>query len=399
MIIVNKGIFCAVFLFVLILSATLTYAAAGASPPSKEARTFVFEPGMEQTWTLTVHGSEELTVSIIGVLAPYVTLHDPDPEGGPRSVSYTIKAPDTIDLPPGDHWFFLRVAEAAHEGMVGTQAAVNVIHVGQYYTPEPYLVADLHIANAEEKKATQASIDVTSYSTKVIQDVRLDWEIRSAGGEDVLLAGEQLLFPALEPLAKETVTMTLPIESLTPGQYSFTTNLTYQGGEPIPLSDTFRIGEFTADLLSSPETIYRGKINKVNFAIYNAWNLAVPDARLFVQIPDLDISEEAPVISIAGFGQGQFTTYLEPSVDAELRDYEGTVTLRMGIDERSQTVSFPFTVRVLDPADDVEGAARQVVEERPGVFSFTLNPLIGAYVLVLLLVLINLYFLLKQKKK
>jgi hypothetical protein len=130
----------------------------------------------------------------------------------------------------------------------------------------------------------------------------------------------------------------------------------------------------------------------------NEWNNKITGVEAIATVPEFEIREDDFRDSMMMNSPGLFKFYFEIPEDAELRDYQGSVSIVHDQLSNREAVVVPFTITVLDPADDPEAAAKQTVEERPG-FSLALTPLTGLYLIVFLLVVVNLMLILRQTKR
>lgn len=393
----NKKYGCFVVFFVLLIALSApVLAGAGISTPPMSERHFLLEQGFSRTWEYPIHGAPILTTNIEGDLVEYATLEDSNQGGPARTVFVTINVEDAT-LIPGDHFLFLRVTEASPEGaMLGGVASIRTTMKGSVHADYPYLKAHMSVSSQSNGTDGEAKFELKSYSTVQINTIAAQIRMTTGDGEDVIAPFNRNLLATLPSLETESVKVSIPTKDLKPGMYRIEANITYEDGEPIFLSSSFKIGSLSFGL-DAPKVIYRGKINKVLFKVINNWNQKLEDVQTLVEIDDLDIEERSPTLSIGNFNYRDFPFYLEPAADAELRDYDGRLTVKFKADGQKKEYYLPFTIRVEEPPEVDESG--QIVEERPGAFSFTLSPLTGAYLLVLLLVIVNLFLLLRQKKK
>lgn len=372
-------------LVILLFILTISYVSASASisMPS-DNRHLTYEPGLEASWNFVVGGSESVEVYLRGPLTEYAELIDPDPMGGRRSVTVKLVSPDEVE--PGVHYLYIDAKEHRDVGFMGGVAVASVPMSLTKYSETPYVKAKIVDILASEGETAEVSIELESLSKVTTYDIRAKFNIL-----DENIESENLLLPALGSLETKVVTVKIPIADLRPGRYSLASEISYEESvDNQKFNQDFLVGTLNLKLIKQPNKLSLGQINKVSFVLYNEWNAAFKDAEPIIRIPGLNIDEQSPARTIGAFTTQGFNYYLEVPEDADLGTYEGTIYLKTG-DKRKDFITVPFKIEVVEFDETT-----QVVEEKPS--SMTFNPLLIAYVLVIILVIINVILLFRKKE-
>jgi len=382
----------AILAFVAYLPAVESSASVGIPPVSERQLEPI--PGTSKTWSYSVGGASNVDVNIEGDYVEYAKLDDPDPGGPPRVVSVTWNVPDEIT--PGVHVLRLRVAEAAPEGVtVGARASAGVPMYMTKYADYPFITAEMEVPSQEvgmDNKAIFTLKSLSNVDTPGVMARITQYEINEPVQGMTLEAN----LGTVPPLGETRVEVPLSTKTLTKGQYSARAQVTYPQGAPIDRQSDFRIGAFSMSLVKSPEKLYRGKINKVEFVLGNDWNQQLSDSRIRLIIDSLGVEEKAPYTTFVAFGQVPLIFYVEPDADTPLGPVEGYIEVTVDAKNPRDKFTMPFRAEIVDASE--EEASEQVVTERPSAFGF-LNPLTGAYLVVALLVVINIILLMRQRGK
>ena len=360
-------------------------------PP--EERNVIVEPGFTRSWSFSISGAAYVSATIEGDLLEYFALQDPSPNGPPRAVVLTLNVPPE-DIPPGVYMTYIRVQEVVPGGgTVGGRAAVRAGITVTRYAEYPLLKLESFGVSAEEGAAAGGAITVKSHSTVPTRNARAKMTVFENGEPLPSLTGIPILIvdevPSAQTVTKE---FSLPTQQLTRGEYRVIADVTYdEAKEPLPAEATLKIGTFTMTLINGPEKLYRGKVNRVVFTLGNDWNKELRDVRVRVQIPALNINEGAfgDVSNIPPFGQQKFTFYLEPSEDAALGSYDGSIFVITDAKRADDKFGISFTTTVVEKPVETEPAPEQVIEE----------PLLALYSVAVVLVIINLFLLFRKKKE
>ena len=357
------------------------FGAAGFSMPSLEQRTILFEPGVTHEWTFFAKGNDYLEVQLGGALAEYAELIDPDPEGGPRSVTMRLTLPE--ELPAGSYRVWLDVLEAAPSGgaTMGGRAAVRGSVIVRSLYDWPFLRAKMGVDDTSEGKATQARLILTSWSTVPITNIE---SVISVHGEEELLS-----FPTpkmtLQPDAEETISVPLLTGSLPPGNYHAEALVTYDDNET-GVSTTFRIGTLSFSLEQYTKKLAVGQANRFTFRVNSNWNGKVEGVHGVVHLAEQ--SEQTPTIDIQPFAKGDFKTFIDLT-SATPGSYQGEIVLLFNDKEQA----FPIEVELVEGGEEAQSAAQ---ESGSLVAGLDMLPLL--YLGLFILVVINLVLLWRSRK-
>lgn len=244
-----------------------------------------FEPNLTKTFSFhsfTSDPTRGVNTYVKGDLAEYVNLSEDYMLGGGRFTA-TIALPDKIKK-PGVHTILIGVIEAEEDidATVGSIAAIQgridimVPYPGRY-AESTFAITDIN--EGEEARYEITSENLGSYDLKVNSII----EIYKNNMTEKLLT-ETLKESTLKPKETLTIRDILPTRNLPPGEYQVQAIIDW--GEKDIFNQTFRVGEFTVDIIDYDYQFIQGKINPFNIQIQNKWNTKIPEVFASVSITD-----------------------------------------------------------------------------------------------------------------
>ncbi len=381
--------------FLLISLSAMVTASAGLSFSDTPPRSLIYTPGATYTWTWGVSGADRLETTLTGDLAAYATLDDPAQNTSARSVSFTLTMP--ANLTPGQHVLTFTVYESPPEGQnVGGRAgAAARITVTSLY-PTPYLVASLSIPDTAVGKPTTASVSLTSWSTVPTPGVYADILVRDANGTTLINTPSEVVTVA--PQKQATLTVPLSTQSFATGRYQATAVI-HHAQDGLNATTQFRVGSFDLSLISSTPRLSAGTINRFTFTLGSNWNEPIRGVYGDVSLGAID--GKTATVTIDPFGQTALDAYLDTSslnLSGNETPFAGTIVAHfLDSDGNEQAKAFPFNVTVVNvPVPETQP------EQKPSAqgagLSLPLNWMTLIYALLILLVLINLVLLFRQRR-
>ncbi len=382
--------------FLLLLSLpTPANASAGLSFSDTPPRSLIYAPGASYTWTWGVSGADRLETTLTGDLAAYATLDDPAQNTSGRSVSFTLTMP--ANLTPGQHFLVFTVYESPPEGQQvgGRAAAAAKITVTSLY-PTPYLVASLSVPDTAAGKPTTATVSLTSWSTVPAPDVYADILVRDANGTLLIDTPSEVVTVA--PQKQATLTVPLTTQPFATGRYQATAVI-HHAQDGLNATTQFRVGSFDLSLISSTPRLSAGTINRFSFTLGSNWNEPISGVYGDVSLGAID--GKTATVTIDPFGQATLDAYLDTSIlnlSGNETPLGGTIIAHfLDTDGNEQTKAFPFNVTVVNvPVLETQP------EQRPAAQGAGLSLPLGwttlLYIFLILLVIINLILLFRQRR-
>lgn len=374
------------FLLLALLSSPV-YAGAGISAEPLEKRTFFYEEGKIYTFTWHVFRAENLKAYLGGGLAQYTELIDPDPDGGPRDVTMKLILPQ--ELSPGEHRLYLFVEEIVPGGPVGGVGGKARVGVSARFIalhPKPFVKAELTVENTAVNESTNAHMKLESWSQQTILPY-VKYDIRDEKGVSVL----QKTSARKTILPKETITITTPLDTseLPPGQYSaYAIVKDVQPG--VNLTEYFRVGSFEIKLINYTKRMTLATFNRFLFTIESNWNGHIDD--VYGGLDLLGREEKSSPVDLEEFEREELKVFMDLQNVTEPQLADGILTLYWGDEQKM----FPVTINI---TEEPAGTEVTEAEMERAAFVFELNQITGIYLILVLLVIINVFVLLKKRKK
>ncbi len=380
-----KRLLCFFFLFVLVTP--LVLAGAGVKGPSPGERFFDFQPGMEINLGFSLYGSDQLDLVVNGRLTEYTTVTDPDPKGGPRDVLVNVQLPD--ELPPGLHKVYVGAVEYAPGGMIGGRAGALMSIKVKVLHPEPYIVASLNIEPAGEGSLTASgTLNIDSWS-QLPMTVSADITMRNDLGE--ILHSLQMPAQSLGSNQKLAHPFVLPVQDLRRGFYPVQAIVEYGAPNTTDVNASLRVGAKNIFLRQYTEEITQGMINRFEFDLESDWNQKLEDVYGSVSVGSAT-SDRTPETSLGPFARERLVAYLD-ATDLELGTQQGVIRTHF----EDEFKEFPIEVEVIAEATEASEVTPAEIQQAKGLLGF--DSLTLLYACLVILVIVNLFLLLKQKHK
>jgi LPXTG-motif cell wall-anchored protein len=371
-------------------------------------REFVFEPGLQVDIPISVIGAERLQVSVsastnddipidIGNpavkerpeefgITPYLTLEDPAPGSGPRSVTLRMDLPK--DLPPNRYYVYLGVTEAPSDSgaMISAVASARLRFTIWVLSPEKRV----DIVSAQEldiAEGTRALTNATlvSRTTQAIDRLALEVQVLR-DGQSVTSA----MSPATTLASAEQTVLGVQLDTaqLDGGEYTMRYIAHYDGDRSPPTDMRLRIGALHVEVTNTTANFTFNETNRFEFTVGNRWNKGLNPVYGVVLIGGQ--SKQSPSLPVAAFGSTPFEVYFDRSEQLLPGVHNATVTvvfndynlsLRQNV---SRQESFTVPIEVLAPPQTAS--------------DMTLVYIVAGAVLLVLLIILVLVLVLRRKR-
>lgn len=346
-----------------------------------------FEPGVETELKLSVFDSSKIQVTLEGDLMPYATIIDPNPNGGPRTVTVRLKFPEYLQ--PGEHTLYLVASEyTGQEASVGGVASVRAgikafaLYPAKHPTLQGVVASD---TNINEK--TEIGINVINQGEDPI-DVAYG-KMRVYNQENNLVA--ILETDSASITSYQGVSMTTDLDgatyNLTPGIYRVNGTLIYDNIEhPITMEGTFRVGRMNIDVIDSTKEVIVNATNKYKIIIESDWSGTINDVYARITMPN-GKSLKTPNVDMISTGGSKGVAELETYWETE-NIGTGTYDAEITIYYNGQTSTKKVQVNIIN------GVAPAIEKKKE------INPdlKIGIIAAAVLIVIIIVYLTVFRKK-
>jgi len=347
---------------------------------------FDFEPNMQKTLTFNVWGAKIINISFIGAeLDPYITLEDPAPGKGARTVRLILNLPETMPKPGQNGIEFVALEIPEDENMVGGVAEIHTPILIQAPYPGVYAEMKLSAPSVNQGEDVNFEVLVNNLGTT---DLNTVWAKVKVYDEDdnQLIKTFDSETKAIPSKVIEKFPMTMGTIDMMSGPYMAVGNVSYDGGNVIGVKKRFRIGHLYMGIANYTRVLQRGKINKVFIDVESQWNSAIDNVYATVTINGT--TERTPSYVMHGWEQKRFTAHYDAS-GLELDEYPIEIVLHYA----EQFTKEDGIISVVDIIEE----SKQEVEEPTGMDTAMMAVVGLSIVIALLLILIIILFIRKRK--
>jgi len=390
-----------VLAFALVLSVTIPIAVFGTSisnVPELSQRELVVRPGGTHSFVLAVGGAEKIDVAVLvpPELAGTVTLYDPAPRQGPRTIRLEFDF-DNGKVPPGAYSLQLAANEIpSSTAQVATSVSVSVGFVIRSYSEDPYLeIISSVTPPVQQGSAGTFQVDVISRTLVDIPFAQAKVDvIDEAGSVLVSGTGRSGVIKSGERVA---IIGDVDTRSLLGGIYKVNTTVTYSGKSATYEKTVLRVGNLTIDLGEYTKTFLFNQTNKFQFQLISNWNK--PLTRVGTTVRLLGQQKRSAQQTIEPFSPAEMAeVYFDRSEQPpgtiagsmEVTYQELAPSILEQDDVTTHTFTIPFTVDIVLPPEEL--VAKQPFSFKP------VHLLIGAGILLLIINVIVVVLLLRKKE-
>jgi hypothetical protein len=326
-------------LFFIICLFSVSAISIGTYPLSD--RTIIFQPGLEKTFTFEVFGAESIeAIFSPDIFGEYITLEDPNPNGGRRELTVNIAFPDEIPVETGRHVVYvgaLDVSNSDGSGMVA-RTAVKTGIVILVLSQDQDLKGSFVVEDVNLGKNSNYSLELTSWSYKDITAV-VNFQFFDSLGSEILSFSEETFILATEGVILRNM---LETSSWDPGNYYAKAIVSFD--KTMEFADEFVIGELGFILLLTNSSLFAGEVGKVSFELESSWT-----------------SNMVGLYAVLYFNEGEFRSANFNFVPKEIVDLEffvdldnfgpGVYPANLKIFQDGLISEFDFDLEVLQPVE------------------------------------------------
>lgn len=379
--------------FILIFSLCMCVAQAISVTPAKQEITF--KPNLEHTFSFDVRNNAGYPVganmgTLEGPLQQYATV-------SPRSINdieswqtfnVTVKLPESLPT-PGKNILKVSVVENVESGsgMVARTAVIpwiiiNVPYPGRFLEIGEFTVAEGK-GGINEKENTPVSFKLANRGTQNIAGAQVDITIQD---EQKNILDEQTITNInIKGATDYTNSLTMNTKDLPAGKYKAQMTLSYDN-ETKQTAKDFLIGTLNISLKDYDKQILKKGIVPFRIVLQNMWK-GVVDVEADITINQTTVRTARG--KFTEFGQTTLTGYINTDT-LELGEYD--VHIKVYYTHKDQSNTNDYTIRI----KLAEGISEQSTQEEKGIS--VLSPTIIMLTAMLLILLINLFIILRYKK-
>jgi hypothetical protein len=374
----GKILFLTITGFLLFLFSSILVTSVSFTGPPRSERQLVFEPGLDRTFSFAIAGANRLETYVTGDLLEYVTLTDPNPGGGARTISINVNLPEDLELEPGKYKFAVGARELADSsgsvgGLTAVQAAIEVF----VFREDKYLEYTFLPSDANLNETAFVRFDLHSFTKQKITSAQGFADIYDDSGTKLLSIKSNVVSLASGEM-KTAVANYSTVDGFTTSLYIAKGWVVYDGITTSEQESRFKIGDLNVQFISCPEELYAGVINKFPILVKSGWNGEINRVYADVRVGDYTFS--TPAISIRKFQEEELLGYLD-ATEFEPGEYEAVIYVRFG-EGKSTLATCSFDL--VPPDDDIGGEAEKA--------KFELSSTHILIIVVIILVIFNIVF-------
>jgi hypothetical protein len=395
------------FLSLLILACVLAqlavcvHATSVANVPPKEARDLVISSGLYRTFSFPIGGAQiiDAHVSAPEEIAQYITLTDPAPRSGPRSVVVNIAIPSDAKIPPGVYAVTFSAREITTDtSAIATQVAVSVGITLRSYSAEPLLeVTNVDLSPTPIGSSTNATVYVISRTLSRIPNTDAMIYIFDSTGAEV--ARGTAFGPSIGSGESSALKGTIPTQHLDGGIYRTAVEVRYSGKSAWYNRTILRVGTLTIDVTDYTTSFLFNQTNKMTFTLQSDWNKEL--TRIATTVRLFNQEKRAPELSLAPFAAASESVYFDRT-ELPSGQYDGLITvayqeLHENVREQDAQETHVFTIPIT--VDIVKPVVPAEVEGPSWISTITTAQIIIAVAIVILIGNILLAIVLLRPKR
>lgn len=242
-------------------------------PPDKMDQ--VIRPGVYKEYSLLISGADRITVvtQVPPELQRYITLTDPKPDQGPRTVTLIFDFPKNEAVPPGIYKVYFYAKEIPENpSMVAAVVTVYTVFTLRSYSDQPYLdILSVNLPPVPQGDKGNFTMTLISRSKNDISGVIVDATVLDEQGNAIVTGqGSHGTIASGDTI---DVTGTLDTSNLIGGIYQTRMRATYDGKNASYNDAILRVGTLTIDLDPGyTQSFLFNQTNKFQFQLISNWN-------------------------------------------------------------------------------------------------------------------------------
>jgi len=312
---VNRILICLIFL---VLLSNVVFAVS-LSP----ARIRVdFEPNLQKTFMFRTDRAKIIRVEVNpSDLDQYVTLEDPAPETGSRTVFVHLNLPESLET-PGNNYIYLQATELpTHTYGVGGVASIRVPIIVEVPYPGIYAEMSLAAPSVNVGELAKFTVNVRNYGTEDLSNVWANIDIYE---DNVLVKSVSTDKATLLSQETKELPAYLPTTGMNAGVFTAKATLFY-AGNTLTSEAILKIGTLYIDIVDYTKDFEAGKINKEDIVVESKRNSMVKNVYADININDQ--SFKTPNYDLHPWGSQVMTAYFDATDFAE-GEYDADITVR-----------------------------------------------------------------------
>ncbi len=380
-----------ILLVLVLFSANVSAIGIGATKPFEFP--MLFEPGKEFDIHFQVTGYDnEPEIFVEGDLRDYVVLSEVSGiETGTARFSAHVKLPQEI-AEPGIHAFYVGANDKLLPGQgMGGIARIRKAYLVIVLFESKEIEAQIAAPNMNVDERSDMIVEVTSWTKQKIDEVYAEIAIVDAQNNPVKTIYTQK--SALESGKKLSLAAMLDSTGLKPGSYEAKAKIFYDG-QYKEVSDAFNLGTLTVKLGDYTRIFSESTVNPLVISVESGWNNRIDDVYAEGYVDGVRIFKTT-------------TEDLLPWDSKELSSFwdtanypPGNYTVLLKVFYSGGQQSFDLNYEVMQKEDYLAATGKaQVKVEKPSALSSRVMILMSITVALLVLAVVNILWMIKQKKR
>ncbi len=337
------------FSFFIILFSIFSLAAYAISMQGGRP-SFTYEKGFQKDYSFIIGGAPKIRASLEGSLpnlTKYVSLIDPDPDGGQRTV--TLRFNMYEDFPPGRYQAVLRAVEIVElEGTITARTGMRGVVDILVLFPGKYLEWSTSAKSLNVNETSKISITATSLGTERIDSIYGKIDVYNEKNE--LLSTVYTEKSSLESDTSKTISADFDSTGLEKGNYHYDATLYWDSNVSGPKSGQFRIGSLEVYIRDYTKAFFIEAISPFSVVVESDWSGVIEGVYAKIQTPNEELI--TPTISLDKFKRGTMKTFWDTRGLGK-GVFNGTITVFYQEKQSSENVQ--LYVNMTEPKAQKEG--------------------------------------------
>jgi hypothetical protein len=299
------------FILFLIVLSLLAVTGVNAVSISPSKIIIGYEPNVENRFDFDIGRADYIETYLADELAPYATIIDPSPNGGPRKITVSLTLPE--GLSPGRHRLLVGARQSAPEGtMIGGRAAVqSPIDVDVPY-PGIYIEASVSAPNINVGEKEKFTVSVSNKGTDSISAVSVKLKVIDSNNNTIaeLASGEK----PLAGVSAINFDFDWDSSQAKAGPYRVVADVLYDGNVKT-VEGKFKIGSLDVQIKEYTKEFPANAISPFVIEVESGWNEEIKG--IYGEILVANRSFRTPTFNLKPWQQLKLNGYLDSNGIAE----------------------------------------------------------------------------------
>jgi hypothetical protein len=293
-----------------------------------------FVPNKVDTFQFTVDRAASIDVMLEyddnPSLTQYVTLVDPAPKTGPRTVSVIVRLPESLST-PGPNRIYVKAQEIASEGNAAAAIRAPIIINVPY--PSYYLTTELGVPIVNQGEIADICLMVVNKGSSNVYQAYARVDVYNADKSTIMTSmvtevkeidvGQTVLFDAY-----------LPTADIRPGSYRVVTTFYYEGGSDVK-EGVLNVGTQSLEIGDYTTQLEQGKIDRFVMRVQSKSNTLLENVYAKVFLEGVEVM--TPSYTLAPSEIKEMVAYID-TTNMAFSYHNGTLTVYYAGKSTSQDI-------------------------------------------------------------